>query len=464
MASDWVHGRNARRHLSDETILLHLDGALDPGEDARAERHLRECWVCRANRERLEQAIAAFMEERQQHVAEDESGFDPGSFGMRLSAHAARLRSAGVQPASRWLNSLKRALWPLAATAAAIAAVGGWPPLRDYVFDEPAEAGPVSVAVSSFPAVPAEALALPPLPKAIVPPPPEMPPGRMVPPVLGPSAADLDAAELEAYFAIHAYGQCRGGSIEILRQPGQAILVTGAPASAEAGERLAARLSEIPYVRVRIRLPDDGLPDAPGESGSAIVLAGRPPLLEQRLKEHFKKHSPPDRAGSDMADFSSRAVRLAGAAIAEVQALRMLNAVFTPRRVDAMRTADRARLIHIVEEHLEEYRQNIARLGLLCERLDQFTPPSSGEEEPPPARTGNWALQLERDTARLDFLTGGLFAGLDLPGLDADAAWTELRRLQSRLETWLRTDAAAVTAAWFANRNDITDSGEPKSR
>lgn len=464
MARDWINGRNARRHLSDETILLHLDGALDPKEDARAERHLRDCWVCRANRERLEQAIAAFMEERQQYTAVDYSGADPGSFGMRLSAHAARLRSAGVQPSSHWLNSLKRALWPLAAAAAAMAAVGGWPPLRDYVFDQPAAVEPVSAPFSSVPAVPVEALAMPPLRGGIIPPPPEMPPGRTLPAILGPSAADLDAAELEAYFAVHDYGQCRGGLVEILRQPGQGILVTGAPAGAQAGERLAARLGEIPNVRVYLRLPEDGMPDAPGESEPAITLVGRPPLLDQRLKEHFKKNSPPDRAGSDMAEFSSRAVRLAGAAITEVQALRMLNAVFTPRRVDAMRTADRARLIHIVEEHLEEYRQNIVHLGLLFERLDQFTPPSSDEEEPLPARTGNWALQLERDTARLDYLAGGLFAGLDLPGMDADAAWTELRRIQSRLESWLRTDATAVTAAWFASRNDTTDLGEPRSR
>lgn len=464
MARDWLSGRNARRHLSDETILLHLDGALDPVEDARAERHLRDCWTCRASRERLEQAIAAFMEERRQQLSGDHNGVDSGSFAFRLSGHAGKLRSAGVQPYFPFLNSLKRALWPLAAAAAAIAAVGGWPPLRDYVFDDPAEVEPVSAPFSSLPSVPPDALALSPLPGTVVPPPPEMTSDRTPLAELGPSAADLDAAELQAYFAIHEQGQCRGGSIEVLRLPGQAILVSGAAVTVEAGERLAARLKDIPHVRVHIQLPDDVLPLAPEGSGSAVVLVGQPPLLEQRLKEHFRKHSPPDRAGSDMAGFSSRAVRLANAAVTEVQALRILNTVFTSRRIDVMRTADREKFIHIVEEHLGEYRQNIAHLGLLLGRLDQFTPPPMSEEQPLSARDANWALQLERDTARLDYLSGGLFAGLDLPGLDADSAWTELRLLQSRLEVWLQTDAAAVTAAWFESRNEITESGEPKSR
>lgn len=464
MARDWLSGRNAQRHLSDETILLHLDGALDPAEEARAERHLRDCWACRANRERLEQAIAAFMEERRQRLAGQDNRVDPGSFAFRLSGHAAKLRSAGVQPSFPFLKSLKRTLWPLAAAAAAIAAVGGWPSLRDYVFDEPAEVEPVSAAFSRLPSVPADVLAIPPLRRTTVPPPPEVTSGRIPQPVLGPSAADVDAAELQAYFAIHEQGQCRGGSIEVLRLPGQAILVSGAAVTVEAGERLAARLKDIPHVRVHIQLPDDVLPFAPEGSGSAVVLAGRPPLLEQRLKEHFRKHSPPERAGSDMAGFSSRAVWLASAAVTEVRELRTLKTVFTPRRIDAMRTADRARFIRIVEEHLGEYRQNIAHLGLLLDRLDQFTSPILSEEQPRSAPDANWAHRLERDTARLDYLCGGLFAGLDLAGLNADEAWTELRRLHSRLEVWLQTDAAAVTADWFANRSEITESGEPKSR
>lgn len=48
-------------HLSDEELLMGVDGELPAREAARAESHLATCWACRARKQDIEAAIAEFI-------------------------------------------------------------------------------------------------------------------------------------------------------------------------------------------------------------------------------------------------------------------------------------------------------------------------------------------------------------------------------------------------------------------
>ena len=51
-------------HLSDEQLLLALDGESSAHEAARVASHLDACWSCRARREQIEKAIGDVVEYR----------------------------------------------------------------------------------------------------------------------------------------------------------------------------------------------------------------------------------------------------------------------------------------------------------------------------------------------------------------------------------------------------------------
>jgi hypothetical protein len=51
-------------HLSDEKLLLAMDGELAAGESAQVKIHLQACWSCRARSEQIEEAIASVVEYR----------------------------------------------------------------------------------------------------------------------------------------------------------------------------------------------------------------------------------------------------------------------------------------------------------------------------------------------------------------------------------------------------------------
>jgi hypothetical protein len=48
-------------HLSDDELMLALDGELDPVRMAQAGEHLRQCWSCRERRKELEQSITEYV-------------------------------------------------------------------------------------------------------------------------------------------------------------------------------------------------------------------------------------------------------------------------------------------------------------------------------------------------------------------------------------------------------------------
>ncbi|HKX33237.1 MAG TPA: zf-HC2 domain-containing protein [Blastocatellia bacterium] len=53
-------------HSAEGTLLRYLDGELSPNEAALVQAHLAACWSCRRNAERLQEAVFAFIEYRDQ--------------------------------------------------------------------------------------------------------------------------------------------------------------------------------------------------------------------------------------------------------------------------------------------------------------------------------------------------------------------------------------------------------------
>lgn len=93
-------------HVSDELLLMELEGELAPRAARPLRAHVEACWRCRARRQELERSIAAFIQAYQQQF----DGQLPPATGPRamLNAELAQMsESAGDnQYKSRWALAL----------------------------------------------------------------------------------------------------------------------------------------------------------------------------------------------------------------------------------------------------------------------------------------------------------------------------------------------------------------------
>ncbi|MCL5743388.1 MAG: hypothetical protein M1541_05595 [Acidobacteria bacterium] len=248
-------------------------------------------------------------------------------------------------------------------------------------------------------------------------------------PIGSPSAADLDAAELAAYVALHRVGLCRWQAIEVLRVPGRAIRITGVVENFDQVAALKTALDGVHPVEFEVIAPPADLPALSAGEPGRLRLEPRPTLIEKRIEEYFLRRSPREQTARSVAEFCGRATQLSATTHTEAQALSTLAAAFPDARLQRMSAADRSRFAPLAEEHMREVEQSLAQLGVLLDRLDG----GRTVTEPAPALPGRWeewCRRLYPRVARMDYLVAGLFAGLDLRGLTADQAWLELREAQ----------------------------------
>jgi hypothetical protein len=87
-------------HLSDEQLLLDVEGELSPRTDKLVRSHLEACWKCRARRQDMENAIADFARLHQREF----DGKLPPVAGPRalLKAQLAQLSASAPNTRSRW--------------------------------------------------------------------------------------------------------------------------------------------------------------------------------------------------------------------------------------------------------------------------------------------------------------------------------------------------------------------------
>jgi len=95
--------RSEEFHLSDQDLLLALDGELPDSHIERVTEHLAACWDCRSRRSQLENTIEKFVKER--HAVLDPQL--PAETGRRalLKAHLSELASAS--PSNFWAKSVR---------------------------------------------------------------------------------------------------------------------------------------------------------------------------------------------------------------------------------------------------------------------------------------------------------------------------------------------------------------------
>jgi len=99
-------------HLSDQELVLAVDGELPPARAEQAAAHLLECWPCRARKQEMEHAIADFVHLHRDHL----DPLLPSPAGPRalLKAQLAELASAPQPWTLRWPQALA---WKQAAAA-----------------------------------------------------------------------------------------------------------------------------------------------------------------------------------------------------------------------------------------------------------------------------------------------------------------------------------------------------------
>jgi hypothetical protein len=130
-------------HLSDQELLLAVDGELSPREAERVESHLAACWPCRVRKQEIETAIGEFVRLQRQN-------FDlliPPSDGPRalLKAQLAQRAEAGRASRPRWPGSVSWRLgWAFLAAILAVATVASLV-FRGYVERHPTHSLAVAV-------------------------------------------------------------------------------------------------------------------------------------------------------------------------------------------------------------------------------------------------------------------------------------------------------------------------------
>ncbi len=105
-------------HLSDEQLLLEIDGELKGSQQATVGSHLDACWECRARRQEIQNAITDFV-----RVYPRESGATlPPVAGQRALLRAQLAQLAEGAQGSGWF-AWRRALKPASAAALAVMAM-----------------------------------------------------------------------------------------------------------------------------------------------------------------------------------------------------------------------------------------------------------------------------------------------------------------------------------------------------
>jgi len=108
-------------HLSDQQLLLSIDGELTPREEKLVRAHLDACWKCRARGKELEDTIAAFVRAYQGEL----EGKLPPIAGPRalLKAQLAQLSAGKPSRQSSGFNLPSRFAWALAAGVCGLLAI-----------------------------------------------------------------------------------------------------------------------------------------------------------------------------------------------------------------------------------------------------------------------------------------------------------------------------------------------------
>jgi len=114
--------KHADSHISDQDLLLDIDGELSTRDEKLVQAHLKTCWQCRTRRQELDHAIADFVRVHQTEF----DGKLPASAGPRalLKAQLAQLAATEPNQPSSWFAPRHSLRWSLAVTACSFLTLG----------------------------------------------------------------------------------------------------------------------------------------------------------------------------------------------------------------------------------------------------------------------------------------------------------------------------------------------------
>jgi hypothetical protein len=109
-------------HLSDQDLLLDIDGELSTHDQRLVQAHLKGCWKCRVRRDELETAISDFVRFHQGQF--DPKVPSPDGPRALLKAQLAQFARTEPNQPSLWFALNHTPGWTLAITACSLLAIG----------------------------------------------------------------------------------------------------------------------------------------------------------------------------------------------------------------------------------------------------------------------------------------------------------------------------------------------------
>jgi hypothetical protein len=106
-------------HISDQQLLLEVEGELSARDAKQVRVHIAGCWKCRARKQELDDAITGFVRVHQEHGSVDL----PPIAGPRALLRAQLAQLAETQT-SGWFREGRRLSWALGAAACGLVALG----------------------------------------------------------------------------------------------------------------------------------------------------------------------------------------------------------------------------------------------------------------------------------------------------------------------------------------------------
>jgi hypothetical protein len=108
-------------HLTDEQLLMLVDGELSPKEAANARGHLETCWSCRAELEKIEETISTFVEFRKK-VQIPLSPLPPNNW-TNFNRKLNEIKREETKPQRNWFNIANLSPFQLRLGIASIAVI-----------------------------------------------------------------------------------------------------------------------------------------------------------------------------------------------------------------------------------------------------------------------------------------------------------------------------------------------------
>jgi len=109
------------QHLSDQDLLLDVDGEHSAHDEKRVRAHLKACWKCRVRRDELENAISDFVHFH--HSQFEAKLLPPDGPRALLKAQLTQLAAAEPSQPSSWFALIHRLRWALAISTCGVLAL-----------------------------------------------------------------------------------------------------------------------------------------------------------------------------------------------------------------------------------------------------------------------------------------------------------------------------------------------------